>query len=463
MFDIQKGRGLMKQRKKAGILLMLVCLIITLALPVTANAAVKINKTSVSVLRGKTYNLKITGTKKKIKWTSSNKKIATVSASGKIKGIKKGRCNIYAKVGKKKYTCKVTVKQPVTSIKLSKKSISLNKGKKYTLKARIAPKNAANKAVVWKSSNTKIASVSSKGVVTAKSAGTTTITATAKDGSRKKASCKVTIKGSSNSNKITNIKFISTKIYESIIPEYARVFMDSQEVPSIPAAEINSVIKTVNIDGSSYFYQITPSSAQNAPLSWKSSNTNVATVDKNGNVKLNDIGTTIITASSANGKSASYELIVSGGKNNFMLVDMSKKDNIEKYLKRTNRSYMRDTYDFFTNQVIGKEVATFVYENPLYADGWRCISNGLYGGYGSALNQAPPEFKMTLKNHSGLFIQGNPYRIAISGVDPNEFSKENLVIDRIQGYLVFYNIRGGDIFNTERKLTTDVAYRANPY
>lgn len=463
MFDIQKGRGLMKQRKRAGILLMLVCLIITLALPVTANAAVKINKTSVSVLRGKTYNLKITGTKKKTKWTSSNKKIATVSASGKIKGIKKGRCNIYAKVGKKKYTCKVTVKQPVTSIKLSKKSISLNKGKKYTLKARIAPKNAANKAVVWKSSNTKIASVSSKGVVTAKSAGTTTITATAKDGSRKKASCKVTIKGSSNSNKITNIKFISTKIYESIIPEYARAFMDSQEVPSIPAAEINSVIKTINIDGSSYFYQITPSSAQNAPLSWKSSNTNVATVDKNGNVKLNDIGTTIITASSANGKSASYELIVSGGKNNFMLVDMSKKENIEKYLKRTNRSYMRDTYDPFTDQVIGKEVSTFVYENPLYADGWRCISSSSYG-YNPAFEQKLPEsFKMTLKNYSGWFIRGNPYQETMGGVDPNEFIKENLVIDRIQGYLVFYNIRGGDIFNTERKLTTDVAYRANPY
>ena len=461
MFDIQKGRGLMKQRKRAGILLMLVCLVITLALPVTANAAVKINKTSVSVLRGKTYNLKITGTKKKIKWTSSNKKIATVSASGKIKGINKGRCNIYAKVGKKKYTCKVTVKQPVTSIKLSKKSISLNKGKKYTLKASIAPKNAANKAVVWKSSNTKIASVSSKGVVTAKSAGTTTITASAKDGSRKKASCKVTIKGSSNTNQITNIKFISTKIYESIIPEYARVFMDSQEVTPTPIpaaeAEINSVIKTVNIDGSSYFYQITPSSAQNAPLSWKSSNTNVATVDKNGSVKLNDIGTAIITASSANGKSASYELIVSGGKNNFMLVDMSKKENIEKYLKRTNRSYMRDTYDFFTNQVIGKEVSTFVYENPLYADGWRCISNGSYG-YGS-----PPEFKMTIKNYPDWFIQGNPYRETIGGVDPNEFSKENLVIDRIQGYLIFYNIRGGDIFNTERNLTTNAAYRANPY
>ena len=309
MFDIQKGRGLMKQRKRVGILLMLVCLIITLALPVTANAAVKINKTSVSVLRGKTYNLKITGTKKKIKWTSSNKKIATVSASGKIKGIKKGRCNIYAKVGKKKYTCKVTVKQPVTSIKLSKKSISLNKGKKYTLKASIAPKNAANKAVVWKSSNTKIASVSSKGVVTAKSAGTTTITATAKDGSRKKASCKVTIKGSSNKKiLIQELKF---DIKERIIELMPAQYKDPSKY---------WVNKYVDSEGYYYDPIIFPSNATNKTLSWKSSNTNVATVDTKGNITALRAGTTIISASTTDGskKTISYKATVIGGKENFM-------------------------------------------------------------------------------------------------------------------------------------------------
>ena len=312
---------------------MLVCLIITLALPVTANAAVKINKTSVSVLRGKTYNLKITGTKKKIKWTSSNKKIATVSASGKIKGINKGKCNIYAKVGKKKYTCKVTVKQPVTSIKLSKKSISLNKGKKYTLKARIAPKNAANKAVVWKSSNTKIASVSSKGVVTAKSTGTTTITATAKDGSRKKASCKVTVKGSSNKKiLIQELKFNKKEQKYLLYPDYVTNYINI----TTPETLLPEII---------------PANATNRTISWKSSNTNIATVGYDGKVTAKSVGTAIITASAVDGskKSASYKVQVMGGNSNFMLVDMEKEENVryirqESSMTETQREEFLDAF-----------------------------------------------------------------------------------------------------------------------
>ena len=176
-------------------------------MPVSANAA-KLNKKNVSLNVGKTYTLKATGIKGKITWTSSKKSVATVSSKGVVKAKKKGTAVITAKYGKKKLTCKVTVKQPVTSIKLSKTSISLNEGKTYSLKTSIAPKNADNKAVVWKSSNTKIATVSSKGIVAAKSAGTATITATAKDGSGKKSSCKVTIKGSSNSKiLIQELKF----------------------------------------------------------------------------------------------------------------------------------------------------------------------------------------------------------------------------------------------------------------
>lgn len=50
------------------------------------------------------------GTKKKVKWSSSKKKVATVSAKGKVKAKKKGKTTIIAKVGKKKYKCKITVK-----------------------------------------------------------------------------------------------------------------------------------------------------------------------------------------------------------------------------------------------------------------------------------------------------------------------------------------------------------------
>lgn len=184
----------MRQKKQMSIIMIIAFVIMVLASSVTANAAVKLNKTSISIVKGKTYTLKVTGIRKKAQWSTSNKKIATVSSKGQVKGISGGKCNIYAKVSGKKYTCKVVVKQPVTKIALNKDKINLDNGKSYTLKITVAPKNASNKAVTWKISNPKVAVVSAKGKITGKSAGTTVITVTAKDGSGKKASCKVTVK-----------------------------------------------------------------------------------------------------------------------------------------------------------------------------------------------------------------------------------------------------------------------------
>ena len=102
--------------------------------------------------------------------------------------------------GSNKYaTVKVTVKQPVTSVKLNRKSVNLKvkgsaKQKTVTLKAAAYPKNANNKAVSWKSSNTKIATVAQNGKVIAKKKGTCYIYATAKDGSKKSAKCKIVVK-----------------------------------------------------------------------------------------------------------------------------------------------------------------------------------------------------------------------------------------------------------------------------
>ena len=97
----------------------------------------------------------------------------------------------------KKATCKITVKAPVVKVSkvtLNKTSASMIKGDNLTLKATVTPTNATNKAVVWKSSNTKVATVSSTGKVTAKAAGTVAITCTAKDGSGKKATCRITVR-----------------------------------------------------------------------------------------------------------------------------------------------------------------------------------------------------------------------------------------------------------------------------
>lgn len=167
-----------------------------------AVSGVALNKKVATVNVGKKVTVKATVTpanadNKTLAWTSSNTKIATVS-NGVVKGVKAGRVIITAKTtdgSNISATCTVTVKQPVTRISLSKKA-TMYTGKKLTLKAKVNPANASNKALTWKSSNTKIAKVASNGVVTGVKAGTVKITATAKDGSRKSATCTVTVRQS---------------------------------------------------------------------------------------------------------------------------------------------------------------------------------------------------------------------------------------------------------------------------
>ena len=84
-----------------------------------------------------------------------------------------------------------------TKVTLNKTDTSLRYGKTLTLKAKVSPSNVTNTKVTWKSSNTKYATVSSNGVVKVKKAGighTVKITATAADGSGKKAVCKIKLK-----------------------------------------------------------------------------------------------------------------------------------------------------------------------------------------------------------------------------------------------------------------------------
>ena len=99
----------MKTLKKLLLFILVLGLIVTNT--ATIQAATKISKRSVTMYVGQTTTLKITGTKTKAKWSSSNKSIAAVNSKGKITAKKKGKATITAKVGKRKYTCKVTVKK----------------------------------------------------------------------------------------------------------------------------------------------------------------------------------------------------------------------------------------------------------------------------------------------------------------------------------------------------------------
>lgn len=165
---------------------------------------ITLNKTTASVTKGKTLQLTATvtpgnATKKEVKWSTSNKNVAMVSTSGLVTAKSAGTAIITCTAKDEsnvKATCKITVKNPVvkvTKVTLNKTTATLAPKETLTLKATVTPTNATNKAVTWKSSNTKIATVSSSGKVTAKAAGTVTITCRAKDGSGKKATCKITV------------------------------------------------------------------------------------------------------------------------------------------------------------------------------------------------------------------------------------------------------------------------------
>ena len=121
---------------------------------------------------GKKATIKVTKTKVtgKVTFKSSNKKVTTVNSKGVITGKKAGKAVITVKVGK--YTKKLTVKVKKPSFKLVKSSAKLKKGKKTTIKVKAAPVSK----VTYKTSNKKVATVNSKGVVTAKKKGTAKIT-----------------------------------------------------------------------------------------------------------------------------------------------------------------------------------------------------------------------------------------------------------------------------------------------
>jgi uncharacterized protein YjdB len=151
---------------------------------------VKLNKTSVAIVTGQAVTLTavvapVDSTPKTIAWKSSNAKVATVDAKGKIVGKAKGTATITASVsGGKAAAAKVTVTPPVAAhwVKLDKTTLTLAAGKTYALKASIYPSTTTNKTVKWKTSNAKVATVDSKGVVKAIGAGSAKITATTVNG-----------------------------------------------------------------------------------------------------------------------------------------------------------------------------------------------------------------------------------------------------------------------------------------
>ena len=191
---------------------------VTVKIPTVVKVSrVSLNKNDLALTsKGQSYQLSASvapsnASNKSVKWTSGNPKVATVSSSGKVTAVANGNTTITATAADgsgKKDICAVTVNIPkpadptptptpsvvkVSSVSLNPSSLSLTKkGQTAQLSASVSPSNATNKSVTWSSSNNNVATVSN-GMVTAVGNGSATITATAADGSGKRASCSVTV------------------------------------------------------------------------------------------------------------------------------------------------------------------------------------------------------------------------------------------------------------------------------
>ena len=164
---------------------------------------IEFDEDEIELKAGETYQLKpyispSDATNKKLKYTSSDTKVAEVSASGLVTAKSEGEAKIRAAAtdGSDEYAvCYVTVtgKAKVTGITLDRTSAEVKRGEKLTLNATVSPSYASNKKVVWKSANTKIATVDANGSVTAKAPGRTKITVTSSGNSSYQASCTVTV------------------------------------------------------------------------------------------------------------------------------------------------------------------------------------------------------------------------------------------------------------------------------
>lgn len=203
---------------------------------------ITLNKSSVTLNRGaknRTFQLKKAiknknATYKGVSWYSSNKNVATVNSNGKVTIKHRGKVVITVKAkdgSNKSAKCKVTVRQLVTKLSYNKAIQKAEVYKNKTIKFAVAvvPNNANNKGLTYSSSNKKVATVNSKGVIKGIKAGTVTITAKAKDSSKKIVKIKVKVKKPpiTINTKLSNDEFKANKKYVGMYVDELNKYFES--------------------------------------------------------------------------------------------------------------------------------------------------------------------------------------------------------------------------------------------
>lgn len=166
---------------------------------------------------------------------------------------------------------------PVTGLTLTSSRLSLVKGTTASVQAIVKPASATNKKVIWTSSNEEVATVNNLGVITAIKAGSVTIKATTEDGN-KSSEIKLTV----TDEKVESTKIVLDRVSDVVTTTHGNI----------------KLVATIS-----------PENTTDQSIKWNSSNPNVAVV-VNGVVTIRGEGMTTITATTSNGKVATYALTV---------------------------------------------------------------------------------------------------------------------------------------------------------
>ncbi len=216
-------------------------------------------------------------TDKDIQWTSTDSTVAKVSSDGVVTGVKEGEAIITATAtdgSKCETSYKVKVGHPVKSIKLSAEKDQISIAEKLSIKADVTPGDA-DKTLLWSSSDRTVAKVDNSGLVTGIAAGKVTIKAASNDGS----------------NVYGEITIEVTSQVEEIKLQLSKNAIGVQE-------EIT--VKTT----------IFPENVTTKKLKWSSSNPDVASVDENGLITGNKLGTAVIKAEATDGSGVSSQITI---------------------------------------------------------------------------------------------------------------------------------------------------------
>ena len=242
---------------------------VTVAKHVIPATAVKLSAESLAMTEGDVTTLTATvepedATDKTVVWSSDAPEVAEVDQEGNVTAKSEGKAVITASCGEVSAECEVTVAKhviPATAVKLSAESLAMTEGDVTTLTATVEPEDATDKTVVWSSDAPELVDVSAGGRITALSEGTAVITAVSGDVS---GTCTVVV----------------SKPYVSV----SSVTISSSTL-ELEQGEVASLSVTIE-----------PADATDKTVVWSSGDSDVASVDQEGNVTAVSQGNTVITA-----------------------------------------------------------------------------------------------------------------------------------------------------------------------